>query len=68
MALECHGNMIKRAEERNDSWGDSVQGRLENCNDPVAEMQYIILTAWLSSGRSACPINGAFFLVITCTS
>ena len=29
--------MIKRAEERNDSWRHSVQGRLENCNDLVAE-------------------------------
>ena len=35
MTLKCHGDM--RAEELNDLWGDSVRGRLENCNDLVAE-------------------------------
>ena len=37
MALECHSRMLKLAEERNYTWGELVKGRLESCNDLVAE-------------------------------
>ena len=37
MTLECRSKMLKRAEERNDTWGKLVKGRSECCNYLVAE-------------------------------
>jgi hypothetical protein len=35
--IEMHQNVAKTAAERNDQWGLQVQGRLQACNDLVAE-------------------------------
>ena len=35
--LPIRDNLIKRAEERNDNWGNHALGRLLTCNDLVAE-------------------------------
>lgn len=37
MTLPLRDNLIERALERNDQWGRDVLGRLESCNDLVAE-------------------------------
>ena len=37
MTLPLRVTLITCAEERGDEWGDAVRGRLENCNDLVAE-------------------------------
>ena len=37
MTLEFHSRLLQRAEERNDTLGNLVKGRLECCNDLVAE-------------------------------
>ena len=37
MTLEFRSRLLQRAEERNDTWRNLMKGRLECCNDLVAE-------------------------------